>query len=73
MNARHTGEEPVELSVSNKLVFYHNELSHSMDWKHNSKKDKLRDWTLLKDITLKRKAVKLWEATVSSNAVEEGQ
>ena len=44
-----------------------------MDWKHNSKKDKLRDWTLLKDITLKRKAVKLWEATVSSNAVEEGQ
>ena len=73
MNARHTGEEPVELSVSNKLVFYHNELSHSMDWEHNSKKEKLRDWTLLKDITLKRKAVRLWEATVSSDAVEESQ
>jgi hypothetical protein len=52
--SRYGGEEPRELSVSKKLVFYHNELNRSMDWEHNSRTQIQSDLNLLKDMKLKQ-------------------
>ena len=49
------------------MIFYHNEISRSIDWDENTDSQNEEDRELLSAIKGKDKAVKIWEARVAAN------
>ena len=54
------------MSLSKKVILYHNDLNRSMDWVNNSLREKREDTKMLYDIKAKHRIVKRWEKLIVS-------